>query len=177
MANLTRKWTWKKWAPDLGENREGETPLLFLELATGLTPAQMQEIATGLQRARELRPVTPDLVGMEPAAAIEAIRASTKAFLADLRKVMVDALGPYVRVHGGPHTVDGKPLATLADYLELVEDSGDLGVNARAELESALSRFNSIEGPDELFSLRRSGGARSTDARSTVKAASPTASR
>lgn len=83
-------------------------------------------------------------------------------YLAAIRAIYVEALSPYVRVAGGPHTVDGQPLATLDDYLKLVEDGNDLGARARSELEAAVSSFNSLEGPDELFSLRSSGGEPST---------------
>lgn len=163
MSSLARRWSWKKWAPDIGENLEGEEPLLFLEIATGLTARQLADVAETLLKAREVKYVKPELpaeaTGEEVSAALEA---AGKAWLASIRAISVEAFGPYVRVAGGPHTVDGQPLATLDDYFKLVEDGADLGFRARREVELALSRYNSIEGPDELFSQRSSGGARST---------------
>lgn len=182
MANLTRRFTWKKWAPDIGENRELPEPVLYLELATGLTGEQMEAIKTGLRSARGVKlvlPVEPTKEELEAGAApvpAEAYTAAGKAWLAAVRAVYVETFAPFVRVHGGPHTVDGQALATLDDYLRLTEECADLGVAARRELEAAVSRFNSVSGPDELFSLRSSGGARSTDAQSTAKGGSPTAS-
>lgn len=178
MANLTRSYTFKRWAPDLGENRElPGGPVLFLELATGLTPERMDLIAQDLMKARQLRLKRPELAPDADADAITAAyRGAMREHLADIRKVYVDALAPYVRVHAGPHTVDGMPLATLDDYLAIVETSADTGFRARVDLEEALSRFNDVRGPDELFLPRRSGGVRSTDAQSNAAAVSQTAS-
>ena len=177
MSNLSRRWSWKKWAPDLGENRELETPVLFLELATGLTAAQITALGVELRKARDAKYPRPEVPEGATAEEVTALyEGAMKAYLGELRGVFGGALAPYVRVHGGPHTVDGLPLATLDDYLAVVEQAADLGVNARLDLEQALVRFNSIEGPDELFLPRSSGGARSTGAQRTAKAARKTAS-
>lgn len=155
MADLKRRTRWKRWAPDIGENREIEGgPVLFLELATDLTPAQLQEMAAQLAERGEPVTTRSDLV-------------------AALCSRYSAALGPYVRVHDGPHTVDGQPLATFDDYLALVTQGAGFGVQQLNELQLALVRFNSIEGPDELFSPRLSGGARTTGAQRTGKAATP----
>ena len=154
MANLTRRTRYKRWAPDVGENRELEGgPVLFLELAVDLTPAQLSE----------MRAIIATIHGDS----MDEFRESAKA-------AYLAALGPYVRIHGGPHTVDGLPLATLEDYLSLVTLSASGGLDQLRELMAAFTSFNSATGPDELFSLRRSGGVRSTDARSNEKAANPT---
>lgn len=178
MANLTRRFTWKKWAPDIGENRELEGgPVLFLELATGLTPLQMREVGEALLKARDVdyaKPCVPkDATAEQIMALYDAARC---AFLAAIRAVWVGAMAPYVRVHGGPHTVDGEQLATLDDYLRISEQAVDMGSAARRDLELALVRFNSIEGHDELFLPRSSGGERSTDAQRTEPAERKTAS-
>ena len=47
-----------------------------------------------------------------------------------MRSIIATALSPYVRVFDGPHTVDGEPLATLEDYLRLVQQRADLGTGA-----------------------------------------------
>lgn len=157
MAELKRRTRWKRWAPDIGENRELEGgPVLFLELAVDLTPVQLSEMSERLRSSSEAQ--------------------TMEEFRADMRRAYVEALGPYVRVHGGPHTVDGQPLATLEDYLALVTQSASAGVEQLRELVAAVVSFNSITGPDELFSLPRSGGVRTTGARSNDAADSPTAS-
>lgn len=168
MANLSRRTRWKKWAPDIGDNRElieawnaadeeGPCPGLFLELAVDLTPAQLSEAADRLRSSVDVH--------------------TMDEFRAEMRKSYNEALGPHVRVHGGPHTVDGQPLATLDDYLALVTASASAGAEQLRELMAAVVSFNSLRGPDELFSLPRSGGVRTTGARSNDAAASPTDSR
>ncbi|MFA6168655.1 MAG: hypothetical protein WC700_18680 [Gemmatimonadaceae bacterium] len=182
MANLTRRWSWKKWAPDIGENRELEGgPVLWLELAVGLTGAQMVELGAQLKKARDLqyvpppKPVRGEFSDEDFAAALKAYvvacEAAFKVYLGAIRAVFGAALEPYVRVFEGPHTVDGQQLATLDDYLRIVEEAADYGVHARTELEAALASANSMEGHDELFLLRSSGGARTTAPRRTGKTA------
>jgi hypothetical protein len=180
MATLARRFTWKKWAPDIGENRELEGgPVLFLELASGLTGEQLAAIGEALATMRSSIKYAPPVPADDatPEERLAASKAAMADYLAAIRAVYVEAFAPYVRVHGGPHTVDGQPLANLNDYLRIIEEAADLGVNARGDLEAALARFNSIEGPDELFSLRSSGGARSTGAQRIAQAGTPKASR
>lgn len=160
MAQLQRRHTFKRWAPDIGENREvlerwlaggeeGECPGLFLELATGLTAEQLSHAFSAI--------------------------GETRGGLEETRKAFVEALGDYVRVHAGPHTVDGMEVGTLAQYLELVQTAADFGMQAVKELLAALRSFNSFTGPDQLFSLRRSGGQAGTGSPSVVKGSAPTA--
>lgn len=159
MANLKSRIRWKKWAPDVGENRSLDGgPVLFLELATDLTAAQLEAVAEQLVAAGEK---------------VETMDELRAAMVARFRA----ALEPYVRVHGGPHTVDGQPLATLADYLALVTQGAGLGADHLRELHAALLSFNSVTGPDELFSLRSSGGARSTGVQRPAKADAQTDAR
>lgn len=167
MANLKRRHAFKRWAPDIGENRELEEPALYLEIATGLTQDQLREAMAVIVQGAEPQPPLPD--GLEGEALEAALKERNAADLAAHRAVLVSALGPYVRVHGGPHTVDGLPLATLADYFVLVQGAADYGSGAIRELLAALRSFNSFTGADELFSLRRSGGSASTAGRSVVK--------
>jgi hypothetical protein len=151
MATLTRRWSWKKWAPDIGENRELEGgPVLFLELAAGLTAEQLEGVFAAIRTADT----------------VDGVRAA-----------MAEALTPYVRVFEGPHAVDGQPLATFGDYVALVSTMADRGLGALRDLSAALTSFNSLAGPDELFSLRSSGGARSTGDQRPAKAAKQTGAR
>lgn len=177
MANLDNVFSWERWAPNIGDNRtRAGGPVLWLQLATGLTAAQLAGMKTrwgGIAKVPlELPPVVPDEL---PEARAAAIDATFTTFKAGVRAVVVGALGDLVRVEGGPHTVAGKPLATLEDYVGLIQERADMGFPALGELRGALERFNSMEGPDELFSRRSSGGARSTDAQSTEPGEPPTA--
>lgn len=178
MVSLSRKWSWKRWAPDLGENRELEADKrLYLELATGLTAEQLDEVKEKQGAVRTVSFTQPDLAGLDEAARHEALAKAAAQYHLEVRAVLVSALGPYVRVAGGPHVVDSQPLATLEDYFALVQGMADAGVRALGDLTAALRRFNSIEGPDELFSRRPSGGARTTGAQSAEKADETTAAR
>ena len=154
MANLKRRHTYRRWAPDLGENRELEGgPALWLDVATGLTAQQLSDART---RFAESQAATSTLNEAEPIK--EAIR-----------KGFVEAFGAYIRVVDGPHTVDGATLATLDDYVRIVQGQQDFGQLALKDLVGALTRFNSFAGPDELFLQRRSGGLASTGGQSVVK--------
>lgn len=171
MANLTRKFSWKRWAPDIGENRELEGgPVLFLEVATGLTPKQLAAVSEQLAATRGVKygtaAVAESMSADELSAAFEGTRT---AYLSEVRGIMSAALSPFVRVADGPHTVDGETLATLDDYLGLVQQRADMGLEATSDLMAAFISFNSMTGPDELFSRRSSGGVRSTDAQRTAR--------
>lgn len=175
MSNLARRWSWKKWAPDIGENLEArpEGPLLYLEIATGISARQMAEVGEVLRKANNVRLVapeapvptsalTPEEAKAQAVAYAAAVEAAVKVWLVAVRAVYVEALGELVRVADGPHTVDGLPCNTLDEYLQVVELGANWGMRARRELEAAFARYNSVEGPDELFSQRSSGGERST---------------
>lgn len=182
MASLTRKHTFRKWAPDIGENRElPGGPVLFLELATGLTELQVKEIFESIGRVPEV-PGIDEMQAQAKAAPtpeerLRIIREADAAALKVLREYHAGLLSPYVRVVGGPHTVDGMPLATVEDYLALIQTARDSGALALGELLAALREFNSLSGPDELFSLRRSGSSASTGSPSVVKETAPTGGR
>lgn len=167
MANLKRRFSFKRWAPDIGENRDLPEPALYLEIATGLTAEQLRVVTDTIQAPMEAQPPLDEALTGE--ALMEALKARAVSGKAALRGVLVAALGAYVRVHGGPHTVDGQPLGTLDEYLALVQGSADYGSGAIQDLLGALRSFNSFTGADELFSLRRSGGSASTGQPSVVK--------
>jgi hypothetical protein len=157
MANLKRRFHFKRWAPDIGENRDLPVPALFLEIATGLTQAQLEGVSERIQR------MGPDIEALTHGDGFaESLRAVQ-------RLAFVEAMGKFVRVLGGPHMVDEQPLATLEDYLALAQQAADFGAGAMKELLAALRSFNGFTGADELFSLRRSGGSASTAAPSVVK--------
>lgn len=176
MASLARRFTWKKWAPDVGENRELEGgPVLFLELATGLSAKQLHDIGDALGATREVKYASPNFENVPTDEMQPLIEGARKDFFAKIKALVVEAMGAYVRVFDGPHTVDGEPLATLDDYIAIMQQRADHGGPAIADLMAALTSFNSVTGPDELFSRRSSGGARSTDAQRPAKASALTA--
>lgn len=155
MVALTRRHGFRKWCPDIGENRDlPEDERLYLEVAVGLTKQQLVEVGERINQA-----------------------ASAKGDIAEaVRAAYVDALTPYVRVFEGPHTVDGMRLETLGDYVHIVQQGRDAGLVALRDVLAAVQRFNSFAGPDELFSLRHSGGSAGTRGPSVVKDARGTAS-
>lgn len=120
---------WEKYVPNLGTNRDEPRPF-YLRIAAGLT---MEEFAAVMDRVasalREQAARGPGLV----AKALEGV----------------------VEMGAEPLSVRGKPVSTLADYLELAarQAAGDLLM----ELLSAVRRYNSVEGSTELFFRRGSG--------------------
>jgi hypothetical protein len=170
---LKRRHTFKRWAPDIGENRESDEPLFFLEVAVGLTAEQ---VAATLEALRAPIPALPELdESLSDEALMVALKQRTQQNKDAIRHRFATALGPYVRVHAGPHTIDGLHVATLDDYLALVQGCADFGSWALKELVAAFRSFNSFTGPDELFSLRRSGSSASTGSPSVVKDSAPKA--
>lgn len=160
MTALKRRHAFKRWAPDIGENRDiiadwqkggekGPAPGLWFELATGLAPADISGIRERM--ARDLD-IPEDLPGPESLAAVKT----------GLRLRYLEAFGKYVRIVGGPHSIEGRPLEKLEDYLSIIEDQSDFGKVAVTDLFTALLSFNSFTGPDELFLQRRSGSLVST---------------
>lgn len=178
MANLTRRHTFKRWVPDIGDNREQEPKnQLALELAVHLTMEQMD----ALDDALSVVP-TIDLSAEEAAFAAatteeekrEINRKSEEKTLQVLADLRIQAFKPYVRVVGGPHTINGEPLNDIGDYIRFAQTARDAGTLMVGELLAALRSFNSLRGADEVFSLRRSGGSASTGSPSVVKDNAPT---
>jgi len=167
MANLKRRHAFKRWAPDIGENRDLDEPAIWFELATGLTDDQLCEVREVLGRPIEPQPKVP--AELKGDALTEFFKARIETSKANVRARMTDALGPYVRIAGGPHSIDGSPLVTLEDYLCIVQRQADFGSLAMKDLLAAHRAFNNFGGGDELFLLRRSGSSASTAAPSVVK--------
>lgn len=154
MADLKRRHAFRRWAPDIGENRELEGgPVIWFEIATGL--AQVQLAAVNERLALQ----GPALAKAKTEEEIKGIQ----------RTAITEALGEFVRVTEGPHTVGGVLLATLDDYLGIVQSQADFGQLALTDLVAAFTAFNTFTGPDELFLRRRSGGLGSTGSPSVVK--------
>lgn len=181
MANLTRSYAFRRWVPDIGDNREQEPKnQLALELAVHLTTAQMDEVEAALLRVPEV-----DFGDLEeafrtastPEERQEINRQSTARMLDTLLAVRTKAFEPYVRVVGGPHTINGQPLASVRDYIAFAQSCRDGGTLMVGELLAALRAFNSLTGHNEVFSQRRSGGSAGTGTPSVVKDSAPTGGR
>lgn len=145
MANLTRAWRWERFAPDLGDNLslpEGER--LYLEVASGLSGEQLAAFHATL---RDMK------IAGESVAEVVAAWAGV--------------FSPVVRLVG-EHTIEGRDVKSLGDYLRLLAESN--GVYNLTEMVSIVTEFNSVSGTSALFSRRHSGGVLSTRAQSAVKA-------
>jgi len=181
MTTLKRRHAFKRWVPDLGENRElPEREQLALDLAVHLTLQQMEDLNSDFAKIPDV-PMDALRARFDAASTDEereAInRETSDVVMGALARARTQALEPYVRIVGGPHTVNGTPLETVGDYVLLAQTARDGGTLMLGELLSALRAFNSLRGPDELFSLRRSGGSVSTGTLSVVKAAPTTEGR
>lgn len=143
MANLTTQ-RWERYIPDLGDNRQQpEAQRLELEVASGLTTAQMQGLSESLQKQPEEGQTQLD--------------------------ILAAALSPFVRLRGGPHTINGEKVESLADYFRAIYALGDkFHVH---EVTRTLQLANSLTEDDEVFSRRQSGGWVSTQRRAAAKAA------
>ena len=140
MTTLTRAWRWEAYDPDIGDNRAfPEKDRLFLEIASGLSAAQLKQMSDSITAADQTQ---------EPA------------------KAWAAAFAPFVRLVG-EHTIDGRQVRTLEEYIAVVADMA--GVYNLRELYSAVMDFNSVRGTQQLFSQRHSGGLLSTRARSAEK--------
>lgn len=153
---LKRRSTFRRWAPDIGENRDLPTPGLYFELATGLGMEDIIAIRQRLSQSVEV----PEEVALEQ---------KLQALKDGVLKRWLEALGSHVRIVGGPHSIAGRPLESLEDYVRIVMDQADLGGLAMGDLRDALLSFNTFSGGDELFLQRRSGSSASTAAPSVVK--------
>lgn len=144
MADLQR-WRWKPYAPNLGNNLEQERPFL-LRLKAGLSKLF---IADWLERW---------------GAAVKARESATMAVVLS----EVAEMGPE------PLSIDGKPIATLQDYVELCLDEPDEPLIY--ELSGAFRVVNCVIGQQADFSARLSGGNFTIPATSPGTAAPPSGS-
>ena len=163
--NLSR-YKWVRYVPDIGNNRELETPLL-LEVRTGLSRDELRAWSEAVAKAQQ--PVI-DLFDSEPNAPEEKFLATKAATDAEMARVISEN----VRLVG-THTVDGEPLETMAQYLAIVDR---LATSAHAkELIRLVPHLNTLREEDALFSERLSGGLATTPRRSAAKSAGPTGDR
>lgn len=147
MANLTAI-RWEKWAPAIGKNLK--LPLheqLRFNIGVGLSTTQLQEL-TASQVVERPEPPADET----PEQRKSRLDAEWKAHLDRLAA----GLSPYAKLLG-THTIDGKTINSLRDYLEAVP------YHVAVDVMRVVLRWNSLSGGDELFSARSSGGAPTTD--------------
>lgn len=88
MANLETLHQWRRFAPDIGNNRDLEPEQqLLLEVKVGLSFKELGEYQAALKPAAK-----------------------------EGHEAMLRLMRDYVRVVGGPHTIGGEQVATLDDY-------------------------------------------------------------
>lgn len=180
MAILTRAYRWEKFHPDLGENLElAPADRLTLEVASGLPPAVLAEWQRALAAAATdaagvvQTSAQPENEAAREAWAKEAAAKVSAAFL----DAVAAAYAPVVRLVGS-HSVAGRPVTTLREYLGLVvEETAGHGGYSLTELRNEVVRLNSLGGQQELFFERRSGGSPSTAPRSAAKDSAKTGGR
>ncbi len=187
--NLTRLWHWQRFVPHIGDNLELTADQLTLELAVGLTKVEL----AGFHRAQfdarntDEREVVKVLLAEAraqletefPMEAQKELRTRVDAAVAAMDAAYVARLAiawaPFVRLGPGSHSLNGKPLANLADYLGFINSQA--GRYNLLELVEELQRLNSVEGTRALFSDAAAGGNTSTRPPSTAPSGNQTAGR
>lgn len=120
--------TWERCPPNLGDNRKQERPFYFLVRAN-LTIAERDSYVDRLSSLIGSKDTTPEK--------------------------LAELLGEFIRMGDEPLTVDGKPIASLLDYLHLLNTlAGTPLVN---ELFGWVPYVNSMEGARDRFFEQRSG--------------------
>lgn len=164
MANFERAFHFESFVPNLGDNRELRADQLTLQLACGMTKLELQRFKDAPKALKGISLESPT-----DAADLEAMEV---AFWEKSSDVLAAKWEPFVRLGPGNHSLNGKPLATLRDYLRFaVEQPGAFSV---IELINELTRLNSIEGTRALFFPLPAGGSTSTAPRNTAPAESQT---
>lgn len=171
MADLKLNRRWERYAPELDGNDALERPFFF-ELACGLTRAELRKLDDDVkQKLSERTRVAVEQLGPPPDDASEtwAEQFADKVLTAQIEAV-AEVIEPFVRLGSEPLTIAGKPIKTVREYLDAVAVVADQ--EALLEPLRALRRYNTLEGRQQLFSKRLSGGASSTRGPSAAKGSS-----
>ena len=142
MANLDSLQRWVAFVPDIGNNRAlPPEQQLVLEVVSSLSKEAL------LQFSEDLK--APPKEGET----------------ADEARIRV--LTQHVRLVGGPHSLGGHVVSTLAEYVRVcINLAGHYNLR---ELFAAVGYFNSFSSTDALFSERLSGGTAFTLHRSAAQ--------
>lgn len=166
MANLGLK-KWVRYIPDIGDNREQSEPLA-LEVCTGLTRAELSAWRDAISEAKaplakEAQRLSEEVGAgrVTSEAAFAALDEATKAS----NDSTVAVISQHVRLVG-KHTIGGRPVETLADYVGVVSELA--GGDALRELLAVVPRLNTLTEEDAVFYARLSGGLATTPRRSAA---------
>lgn len=158
---LTKRFHWERYEPNIGDNLAappGER--LWFELAVGMSFLDLKEFnrIPGTLRDSAAPVSKPSSETSEDINAhFEKTRAEANDKAAD---ILSAGWAPFVRLGSGSHSVDGKPLTGLRDYLRFIIEQP--GVYNIGELSKEMNRLNSVNGTRALFSEPPSGGSTST---------------
>jgi hypothetical protein len=167
MANFDRLFHWETFAPNIGDNRALLSDQLTLELAVGLTKTELRRFQKGPNVLRDLK-----FEAIAGSPGVEEIEAGVWDKVADLLAV---EWGQFVRLGPGSHSMNGKPIAALRDYLRFVlEQPGAYNV---MEIVREVQRLNAVEGTRALFSAPPAGVTTSTSTAADGRGGSQTGGR
>lgn len=157
--NFERLWHWQPWAPNLGNNLElPEDQQLTIDIGVGLTKVELREAMESVNKM-----TSPFAMPIANAEGVFDEAATNEALLVKFEKSadeMASGLSKFVRLGTGSHSINGKPLTNLRDYLRFcVEQPGAFGI---LELFREIAQLNSIDGTRALFLGPPAGGSTST---------------
>lgn len=182
MANFDRLHHWERFVPHLANNRElPAREQLALEIATGLSVLELEAFgkaqAAALEASRgEMTPDPgPEATDAARLAWVTARRAERERVRSAQAAHLGQAWAPFIRLAPGSHTINGKPLTSLADYLAAI--ASQQGAYNFLELRRQVMTLNSIDGAEALFSGRASGGSDGTQSQSNEQEGSGTGGR
>lgn len=149
MPSFENAWRWERLEPELGGNRQlPEHERFYLLVASGLTKVELQRLYESLGETTKAQAVVVTVEGTPP----ETLEQRQDRYAAEIGAL----LGPVVKLGKEPLKVDGKPVASITDYLVLAVRQ--VGQPLLTELLTAIRTANSWEGSRALFSERHSGG-------------------
>lgn len=167
MADLKRTFHWERFAPNFGDNLElPEAERISLDLATGLSTLDLAAFHGALEKVQKLAP--PQAVVTLEGEAPPTLEVVIERVIRPRAMLLAEAWAPFVRLVG-QHSVNGKPLAGLGDYLFFALSQA--GIYNVFEILKAVDRLNTLGGTKELFSDAASGGSSSTEGRKTAPVA------
>lgn len=172
-----RSFHFEVFVPNLGDNHKlPADQQLRLLLATGVTKKDLrifekagqvkvspQEIIAGaIERVDEKITKADDAEAALEEFHDKLLEATYDLQAAGLAKVWAD----YVKLERGGHTIDGRAVGTLEQYLQVIVRQN--GLFNFVEIGKAFRQYNSAEGAFRLFSNALSGGSTGTDSQSSA---------
>lgn len=158
-----RSFHYEVFVPNLGSNRKlPADQQLRLLLATGVTKKDLRIFEKAGQTAIHPREVTA--LALERSEKTDDANAALEAFGEALLEATYDLhaekvakiWGDYIQLERGGHTIDGRAVGTLEQYLAVIVRQP--GLFNFIEIGKAFRTYNSAEGTFALFSNALSGG-------------------